>query len=79
MHVIRHLRLRLWMLAVVVIALVGGHLIVLYLLQHAGVSRGVATGAVVSGVLLLVLAKHLGMLSATLASLYALFRRHFRS
>ena len=79
MHGLRHLRFRPWKLAVVVIGLVAVHLIVLWLLKHAGLSRGLAAGAVVSGVVLLVLAKHLGLLGALLGPLYTLFKRRLRS
>jgi len=60
---------RSWMLRLGVVVLIAGHLIFFNRLQHAGVSL-----AVVSGLALLVIAKHLGLLG----SLYTLFRRRSR-
>ena len=60
---------RPWMLPVGVVVLIAGHVILFNHLRHAGVSR-----AVVSGLALLVIAKHLGVLGP----LYTLFRRRSR-
>lgn len=79
MHGSRHLRFGARTLVVIGIVLIAGHLIVLYLLGHVGLSQGVVSGAVVSGLILVVVAKHLGLLSTLVASLYGLFRRRLRS
>ena len=64
------LRARAWMLAVGVIILIAGHGIILYYFaSHVTLST-----AVVSGVIILVVLKHLGVLGP----LYALFRRRAR-
>jgi len=60
---------------IILIGLVAGHAIVFYLLRHAGMSRAGVSGAVLSGVVLLVVAKHLGLLAALLRPLRDLFRR----
>ena len=75
MNGLRHLRSQPWALLVVVIGLVAGHLIFLDFLWHAGVSRAAMSGVVVSGLILLVIAKHLGLVAALLGSLYTRFRR----
>jgi hypothetical protein len=75
MNELRHLHTRRWTLPVVVVGLVAGHVILSYFLRHAGVSRAAVSVTVVLGIALLVLAKHLGLL----ASLFAIFRRRFRS
>jgi hypothetical protein len=65
-----HARLpaRTWMLPLGVLILIAGHVIFFNRLRHTGVSL-----AVVSGLALLAIAKHLGVLG----SLYTLFRRRF--
>jgi hypothetical protein len=60
---------RSWVLPVVVVALIIGHAIVYNILRHTKLSA-----AVVSGVILLVVIKHLGLLSP----LYTLFRLRSR-
>ena len=61
---------RPWVLLVGAVALVAAHVTILrYVLTHAAVSA-----AVVSGVVVLVVIKHLGLLG----SLFALFRRKSR-
>jgi hypothetical protein len=67
-----HIRLlkRPWVLPVGVLALIAAHLTILrYALQHAALSA-----AVVSGVIIVVVIKHLGLLG----SLFAMFRRRSR-
>jgi uncharacterized membrane protein YecN with MAPEG domain len=65
-----HSRLaRTWMLPLGAVVLIVGHVIFFDRLRHAGASL-----AVVSGLALLVIAKHLGVLG----SLYSVFRRRFR-
>ena len=61
------LRARGWMLTVGVIVLIAGHSVVLYYFS----SHVALSAAVVSGVIILVVIKHLGLLG----SAYALFRR----
>jgi hypothetical protein len=63
------LLVRPWLLAVGAVLLASGHVIFFNRLRHAGVSLGI-----VSGLVLLMIAKHLGMLG----SLYALVRRRSR-
>jgi hypothetical protein len=58
-----------WMLPFVVVVLIAGHVILFNHLRHAGASL-----PVVSGLALLVIAKHLGVLGP----LYTLFRRRSR-
>ena len=60
---------RRWMLPVGVVVLIAGHVIFFNRLRHAGVSL-----AVVSGLVLLAIAKHLGLFGP----LYALLRRRSR-
>ena len=67
-----HVRLRAhaWMLPVAVIILIAGHGIILYYFSsHVALSAAVA-----SGVIILVVIKHLGLLGPV----YALFRRRAR-
>jgi membrane protein YdbS with pleckstrin-like domain len=64
------LNIRLWMALVGVVVLIAGHGIILYYVS----SYTALSAAIVSGVILLVMVKHLGLLG----SLYALFRRRSR-
>jgi hypothetical protein len=64
---------------IILIGLVAAHPIVFYLLPHMGMSRAGVSGAVLSGVVLLVIAKHLGLFAALLRPIYGLFRRRFPS
>ena len=64
------LRARAWMLAVGVIILIAGHGIILYYFS----SHMALSAAVVSGVIILVVIKHLGLLG----TVYPLFRRRAR-
>jgi uncharacterized membrane protein YhaH (DUF805 family) len=63
------LSVRPWILALVQIALIGGHGILFYVLYHKRLAASVA-----SGLILLVIIKHLGLLSP----LYAVLQRRFR-
>ena len=78
MNALSHLRSQPWMILIILIGLVAGHSILLYFLQavmsHAGVS-----GVAVSGVVLLIVAKHLGLFAALLRPLQGLFRLRFRN
>ena len=65
------LRGRVWMLLAIAVALVAGHGIILYYLS----SYLVMSAAVVSGVIVVVVIKHVGLVG----SLYALLRRGFHS
>ena len=67
----RHIRLRkrVWMLPLLVVALIAGHAILYYVVSHK-----VLSAAVASGVIVLVVVKHLGLLGP----LYALLRRRSR-
>ena len=60
---------RSWMLPLGVVALIAGHVIFFNRLRHAGLSL-----AVLSGLAVLAIAKHLGLLG----SLYTLFRKRIR-
>ncbi len=67
----RHIRLpkRVWMLPLLVVALIAGHAILYYATSHK-----VLSGAVASGVIVLVVIKHLGLLGP----FYSLLRRRSR-
>jgi len=79
MNALSHLRSRPWIMLVVLIGLVTGHAILFYRLRQAGMLHAGVSGVVVSGVALLILAKHLGLFAALLRPLHGLFRRRFRS
>ena len=64
------LRARAWMLMVGVITLIAAHGVILYYFS----SHMALSAAVVSGVIILVVIKHLGLLGPV----YALFRRRAR-
>ena len=78
MNGLRHLRSRPRALAVVVIALVAVHIVFLHLFWDTGLPPGTLSGAVLSGVALVVIAKHLGLFGTLLGSLYARLRRRSR-
>lgn len=69
----RRLVARAWMVPVAGIVLVGSHLILYVLRSHLALSA-----AVVSGVIVLLVIKHVGLLSAVLVPLASRFRRRFR-
>ena len=79
MNEFHYLRSRPWTLAVVVIWFVAGHLILFHVLRHSRVSHIALPTAVVVGVVLLMITKHVGMLAALLRSLHVRFRRRTRS
>ena len=63
-------RRRMWVLALLAVLLIAGHGIILYYASsHLALSVGL-----VSGVIVLIVIKHLGLLGPT----YALLRRHWR-
>jgi len=66
----RPLRVRRWLLAALVIALMAGHGIILYYVS----SHRIMSAAVLSGVIVLVVIKHLGLIGPG----YALLRRRSR-
>lgn len=74
MNALSHLRSRPRMLLIVLIGLVAGHAILFYLLRHSSMSLRALPSAVVAGVVLLIIAKHLRLLGALLRCLYALLR-----
>ena len=61
MNRLRALRSRGWALALVAIAFVATHLILFHVLRRSGSSHIALPSAVVSGVVLIVLAKHAGL------------------
>jgi hypothetical protein len=65
---------RTWILPVGVAALIGGHVIFFYIVKQSA-SRILGSGAVISGLVLLVIAKHLGLLAALFRPVYNLFWR----
>jgi len=70
----RRLMTRTLMLSVGVVVLIAGHGIILsYVLSHTALSA-----TVVSGVIILVVIKHLRLLAVWLGPLYALFRDRSR-
>jgi hypothetical protein len=75
---IRYLRFRPWALATAAGTLVVVHVTLFHVFRHVS-SRTVLSSAVVSGVVLLLIAQHLGILGALLGSLYTRFRRRPRS
>ena len=79
MNVLHNLRLRPWTLVVLVIGLLAAHIILFHFLWGAGLSHGAVSGAFLSGVVLLLIAKHLGLFGGLLGSLYIRFRRRSRS
>lgn len=66
-------RLRPWMLLVGAIGLVAGQVVLYYVLSYMALPA-----ALVSGVIGLVVLKHLGLLTVLLGPLYVLFRRRRR-
>jgi hypothetical protein len=64
-----HLPKRVWIIPLLVVALIAGHAILYYAMSHK-----VLSGAVASGVIVLVVIKHLGLLGP----FYALLRRRSR-
>jgi hypothetical protein len=72
-----HLRSRPWMMFIVLIGLVAGHGILLYLLRERGISHAGISGVVASGVILLAVAKHLGLFAFLHRPLHGLCRRRF--
>jgi len=66
----RRLLTRMWMLPAAAVVLIAGHIILPYLLSHTALSA-----AVVSGVIVLMVVKHLGLLAVLLGPLHARFRR----
>ncbi len=66
-------RMRPGMLLVGVIVLLAGHAILYYALSHTALSA-----AVVSGVVVVVVIEHLGLLTVWLGPVYALIRRRWR-
>jgi hypothetical protein len=61
---------RTWILLVAAVVLIGGHVIVTYFWAYTALS-----GTVVSGLILLMVIKHLGWLAVLLGQLRAHFRR----
>ena len=66
---------RPWILAVVATGFVAGHLILFHALRHSGMSHVALPSAVVMGVVLLMIAKHLGLLAGLARLLHSRFRR----
>jgi hypothetical protein len=58
MNVLSHLRSRPWLMLIILIGLVAGHAILLYLLRQTRMPHAGVWGVVVSGVVLLVVARH---------------------
>lgn len=75
MNWLHHLRSRPWMLLAIVVGLAASHGILFYLLQHSLIPHVALPGAIVSLVVLLIIAKHLGLFAAVLRYFYAVFRR----
>ena len=79
MNALFHLRFRPWVMLILVIGLIAGHSILVYVLRRPAMSHaGVSGVVVVTGVVLLVVAKHLGLFAALLRSLHGLFRSRVR-
>ena len=69
------LRSRPWQLSSLMVGLVASHGFLFCLLKHSPIGYVAVPGAVVSLVVLLIIAKHLGVFAALLRTLYAVFRR----
>ena len=69
----QHLARRPWLFMMVLAALIGGPILLYWLLPLAGMPIAVA-----SGVVAIVALKHVGLLAVLLAPLYAMFRRQSR-
>lgn len=79
MNSLSRFRARPGLIITILAGLVAGHGILLYFLRHTRIPHAGFSGALVSGVVLLVVAKHLGLLAALLRPLRDLFRHRFRS
>jgi hypothetical protein len=75
MNHLRYLHSRGWILFVVTIAFVAGHLFLFHILRPSGASHVALPSAVVAGLLILVVAKHLGLLAALFRYAKALLQR----
>jgi len=75
MHRLHDLRSRGWVLFVVAAAFVAGHLVLFHVLRRSVASHVAIPSVVVAGVVLLVVAKHLGLLAALFHYVNALLRR----
>jgi len=60
-----------WWMSAVIIVLMAGHLVVPYALSHVTLSAGV-----ISGITVLLVAKHLGVASMLLSLVFSRFGRH---
>ena len=69
------LRARGWILLVLAIAFVAGHLILFQFLRHSVASHAALPSAVLVGMVILIVAKHLGLLAALLRYVNAFCRR----
>jgi hypothetical protein len=72
---LRRMHARPWTLAALTILFVGGHVILFLFMRNAHVARAAVPGPVLLGLVLLMIAKHLGLLGG----LFARFRRRSRS
>jgi hypothetical protein len=79
MNRIHDLRSRGWILLVVAVAFVAGHLVLFHVLRRLGASHVVLPSAVVAGIVILIIAKHLGLLTALFRYVSARLRRGSQS
>jgi hypothetical protein len=79
MNHLQHLRSRGWLLPLVAMAFVAGHLILFHVLRRAVPSHVTLTSTVVAGVVILIVAKHLGLLAGLFRYVITFLRRRFRS
>ena len=74
-----HISSRPRTILIVLIAFVAAHAILFYLTRQTGISRVRLSGVLVSGVIVLVIAKHLGLFAALVRFLHGLLLRRSRS
>ncbi len=79
MNTLSHLRSRPWLMLIIVIGIIAGHAILLHLLRQTRMAHATVSGVIISGVVLLIVTKHLGLLAALLRPLRDLFPHGFRS
>ena len=69
------LRSRPWTMPVVLAGLVAVHAILFQIVRRTGMSHAGVSGALISGLVLLIIAKHLGLFAGLLRALHGRFRQ----
>jgi hypothetical protein len=70
MNGLHNVRSRPWMLIAAVIGFLAVHGSLFYILRHSRMSHVAVSGTVISGVVLLMIAKHVGLLASVLRWLF---------